>query len=470
MTRRAILHIGTEKTGTTTLQHFLSTNRKELAARGFLYPRFCGAVNHTGLAVFALDPARRDPIQEPFGVRAEADVAPFRARLREAARLELADGTTTIFSNEHCHSRLRHAGEVACLQALLDEFFDDVQIRVYLRRQDQLAVSSYSTHLKAGGYRAASCPAPRPRIPYFNYDRSLSLWEFAFGASNVRVRLFERPSLVGGSIVTDFVDVWALGGMEGLAPVADRNELIQPIAQEFLRLVNPTLERLGNLPLEVVRGPLAARLDEMCPGRGTHPARAAAKAFFDRYRVSNEAVRQRHFPDRATLFGDDFDGYPEVEDSREVTLEAFAALAARLYMVSNAEIRRLEAEIALREARLNWARDEKAAAEAALRRALNWRPEHAEACRTLAEYLMRQDRLDEAIDAISRATEIRPAYHEYWHFLGVLRRRTGAFAEAADAQRRALDLNPTHAASRQELAQVELRLAELERPRKVRQA
>jgi hypothetical protein len=185
MTRRAILHIGTEKTGTTTLQHFLSTNRKELAARGFLYPRFCGAVNHTGLAVFALDPARRDPIEEPFGVRSEADVAPFRARLREAARLELADGATAIFSNEHCHSRLTHVGEVACLKALLDEFFDDVQICVYLRRQDQLAVSSYSTHLKAGGVSRNILPRTSAEDPYFNYDKSLSLWESAFGAAGI---------------------------------------------------------------------------------------------------------------------------------------------------------------------------------------------------------------------------------------------------------------------------------------------
>ena len=38
MGRRAILQIGTEKTGTTTLQHFLAANRGPLARRGFLYP------------------------------------------------------------------------------------------------------------------------------------------------------------------------------------------------------------------------------------------------------------------------------------------------------------------------------------------------------------------------------------------------------------------------------------------------
>ncbi len=469
MMRRAILHIGTEKTGTTTLQYFLSQNRAELAARGFLYPRFCGAVNHVGLAVYSLDPARRDSIQEAFGVTTQADVAPFRARQREAAQDELAVPATVIFSNEHCHSRLTTASEVETLRDFLAEFFDEVRICVYLRRQDQLAVSSYSTHLKAGGVSPNILPETNAEDPYFNYDRSLSLWEAAFGPGAVQVRLFDRQSLTGGSVVSDFAELCGLGPMAGFMPVNDRNESIQPVAQEFLRLVNPSLERLGALPLEAVRGPLAARLDELCPGRGARPSRAAAEAFYNRYRACNEAVRARHFPHRPTLFDDDFSGYPETEDARQITLEAVAGLAARIYMTSNAEIRRLESEVALREARLLWSRDERQAAEAALHRAVRWRPDNAEATRTLAEYLMRQDRLDDAILAITRATEIRPTYHEYWHFLGVLRRRTGALAAAAEAQRRALELNPTHAASKSELAQVELRLSEGER-RHARQA
>ena len=67
MSRRAILQIGTEKTGSTTLQHFLAANRASLQANGFVYPEFCGAINHTGLAAYALAPAKRDAIREPFG-------------------------------------------------------------------------------------------------------------------------------------------------------------------------------------------------------------------------------------------------------------------------------------------------------------------------------------------------------------------------------------------------------------------
>ena len=49
------LHIGVEKTGTTSIQSFLAANRTALRAEGRLYPIVPGAVGHLGLVAFALD-------------------------------------------------------------------------------------------------------------------------------------------------------------------------------------------------------------------------------------------------------------------------------------------------------------------------------------------------------------------------------------------------------------------------------
>jgi tetratricopeptide (TPR) repeat protein len=102
------------------------------------------------------------------------------------------------------------------------------------------------------------------------------------------------------------------------------------------------------------------------------------------------------------------------------------------------DVRRLEAEVALRDARLHAQRDEPAAAERALRRAISWAPRRPEPFRTLAEHLLRQGRLDEALAAAEGAVERRPDWSEYWHFLGVVRRRAGDLEGAAAAQREAL--------------------------------
>lgn len=451
MTRRAILQIGTEKTGTTTLQHFLAANRRRLAERGYLYPRFCGDLNHTGLAAYALDADREDELRHPFGAARRDEIAGMRARLEAAARRELdvAEGAV-ILCNEHCHSRLTRPSEIARLKAFLDAFFDDVQICVYLRRQDQVALSLYSTRLKSGAVDRDILPRTGPDDPYFDYARSLGMWAEAFGRANLHVRLFDRRLLAGGSVIPDFLSAWGLGPPEAYVAVPDKNESISPLAQAYLRLVNGALEPLPHLPPETVRGPLADSLARHFPGRGARPARAAAMAFYDQYRASNEAVRREHFPDRAALFDEDFSGYPDEDELEGVEAEAIARVAARLQTAQTAEVRRLEAEIALRDAHLHWQRDEQAAALQALARARSWAPTHPPVHRTTAEYLFKLKRHDEALTAAVRATELRPGAAEYWHFQGLVRRRLGDLAGAAQAQQRALDIDPAYAAAARE--------------------
>ena len=271
-------------------------------------------------------------------------------------------------------------------------------------------------------------------------------------------------SLAGGSIVDDFLSAWSIGDPGDLAHVADQNTSILPEGQEFLRLVNFHLERLGSLPIEEVRGPLTALLEQLFPGRGARPAREDAEAFYACYHQSNEAVRQRYFPQRAHLFDADFSDYPAIADHRDFAPDAMARVAARIHMASNEEVRRLQAEIAIREAKLHWLRDEPEAAERDIDLALAWKPGHPEAYRTLAEQRFRRGRVADAAVAARRAAECRPDAHEYWHFLGTLLVRTGDLAGAAEAQRRALDLHPSHAAARRELDQVLARLADAAQP------
>ncbi len=458
MVRRAILQIGTEKTGTTTLQNFLATNREALARQGYRYPRFCGEKNHTGLAAYALLPGRVDAIRDGFGVHTAADVAPMRARMQRAAEAELTDDATSIFCSEHCHSRLTFPEEVATLREFLGQYFDDIQISVYLRRQDLIALSLYSTKLKSGGVTDRLLPQVEPSDPYYNYDVFLALWEAEFGPENVHVRIFDRKSLAGGSILTDFVQTWRLGDFGCFASVPDLNLSIRPEAQEFLRQVNPHLKAVGGRPIETVRGHLVARLEKAYEGRGARPGQAVAKAFYDGFAESNEAVRARHFPQRAELFDGDFSGYPEAEDERTLSIEGFAAMAAKMQMGAQDDICRLEAEVAIREGRLLWHRDLKQAAIAALRRALSWRPHHAEAYRTLGEFLLREDRLEEAAEAGRAATSHRPTSVEYWHFLGIVLRKLGSVDEALAAQGRALALEPGHAGAAREREQLAARL------------
>jgi hypothetical protein len=454
MSRRAILQIGTEKTGTTSLQSFLSTNRDRLRQRGFIYPRFCGEINQIGLAAYAMSAERLDPLRQAYGIQAPQDVEPMRRRMREAADAEIEGTQTAIFCNEHCHSRLTKPEEVATLREFLARHFDDVQVTIYLRRQDQVAVSLYSTRLKSGATDQRILPATNSNDPYFNYDRSLALWESCFGRGNITVRLFDRNELAGGSVVTDFLQTWGIGDPADFRTTPNQNESVSPEAQDFLRRVNAHLTPIEGLPLADLLGPLSANLARLFPGSGAKPDRKAAQAFYDAYRSSNEAVRARYFPDRTTLFSEDFSGYPEGAHPYIATYDGLALIAARLLTEASREIRRLESEIAIRDARLAWERGDQERAISTLFRARAWLPTHAPAHRVLGEYLLQVGRVDEAQQAAGRAAELSPGTFEYWHFLGVVERRQGNLLAAEGSQLRALELNPEHSASRACLEQI----------------
>jgi tetratricopeptide (TPR) repeat protein len=454
MTRRAIVQIGTEKTGTTSLQMFLSANRDRLAERGFVYPRFCGDINQTGLAAYAMAPEVMDPLRTTHGISHPSDVASARARMEAAADLELRGTGTAIFCNEHCHSRLKTEDEIATLRDFLARHYDDIQISVYLRRQDQVAVSLYSTRLKSGGTDTSILPVTHAQDLYFNYDRSLARWERCFGRENIHVRIFDREVLLGGSVITDFLSAWSLGEAEDFHAVGDQNESISPAAQAYLRALNKHLVPVEGLTMEAVLGPLSNRLARQYPGSGARPARVAARRFYEMYAASNEAVRRRYFPERPSLFNEDFSTYPEVEATPELTVDTLAQIAASLHLDTVRDLRRLEAEVGIRDARLAWSRGDKAAAYAALRAAYRWMPRHGPSYRALGECLLQDGRVEEAVEAARRAAYLSPEQVDHWHFLGVVLRRTGDLVGAEDAQIRALVIDPAHEGARASLEQI----------------
>ena len=452
MSRRCILQIGTEKTGTTTLQAFLAKNRDRLAERGILYPRFCGEQNHTGLAAYAMNDGRTDDVRRALGAHEAADVRALRARMETAAAVELGGADTVVFCNEHCHSRLRKPEEIERLADFLRPHFDRIDVCVYLRRQDQVALSLHSTKLKSGNTTSDILPRPQGDDLYYNYNASLALWENVFGREHVHVRLFGRKDLVDGDVVADFLTAWGLGTPRDYRSVGKMNESISAEAQDYLRRLNSHVRPLTGLPLDAVLGPLGSELARHFPGKGARPSRSEAMAFYDIFRDSNEELRKRYFPGREVLFDEDFDTYPEVADRTEFGAEELAAIAARLQIAHVREIRRLEVEVQVREGRLAWERGDRDAAIATIRRAVRHLPDYSESRRTLAEYLFRTGRYDDAAAAARKAAELRPDHQEYWHFLGVVLRRAGDLDGAIAAQERSLEIDPDHQPSRRLLA------------------
>lgn len=310
---KVTLHIGTEKTGTTSIQKALDRDREALAAQGILYPRLFGSSNHMEIAVAAMDPDSRDELQMIELGRQACSHAEYVARLKSRIREEREGGTFRhlVISNEHCHSRLRHLDAIARIASLVDIPVENFEVIVYLRRQDRLAVSLYSTRLKLGGQGGVFPPVnPRALPHYFDFSRLLSLYSQAFGAQRLRVRLYDRTRLEGGDVVTDFYNMASLGVAPSTQPRANASLSRRQVL--FLERFNRLFPMIREGAINEERGPIYAAIRKAGLGEPFLPPRDEATAFYDHFRAANEAVRAAYFPDldRETLFDEDFSDYP----------------------------------------------------------------------------------------------------------------------------------------------------------------
>ena len=105
--RVVVLHIGGEKTGSTTLQSTLGLNRAELAKRGILYSRTAGGTNHILLPLHATAGEGTEDLRAASGLHRAATFTNFMARFPDVLRQEAeASGAhTLVYSSEHLSSR-----------------------------------------------------------------------------------------------------------------------------------------------------------------------------------------------------------------------------------------------------------------------------------------------------------------------------------------------------------------------------
>ncbi len=299
-TKRIVLHIGAEKTGTKSIQEFFHLNRGIFAAEGVVYPKSLGRKNHTRLFLFAANDEndnRNLRIIENLGDNTNFNT--FRRDLARKLFNEINCATTVVISNEHLSSRLRSSAEVKKVKNLLKSF-GPVEIVVYLRPQEQLIVSSFSTRIKSGEI-GAELTIPLSSDAYFNYDTMLSRWEEVFGRDCIKVRLYERRSLVAGDVIEDFL---ATSGLRS-PPFSRRprrlNKKLGAVSLAILSKLNPLIPRFSGDEFNLDRADLVDALQLFKPDTGIALAPDDLEKIRETFYESNSRVALRYFG-REALF------------------------------------------------------------------------------------------------------------------------------------------------------------------------
>jgi hypothetical protein len=300
MAARLILHIGTEKTGSTAIQRFLSSQRDCLFFQGYGVPRSLGAVEHRRFALFFYQHEQKDDLTQTEGLDQlclqdrKAAIAIWQQEFDE--EIARRPDHSWVVSSEHIHSRILH--NESCLEkmaAYVKERFDEVQIIVYLREPLSAALSLWSTAVLNG---AALTDLPLPDNEYWHrlccHRSTIDQLEKWF-PGQFRPRLFAPENWIDGDIIRDFSVATGINLPFDYQTSPQRaNTSLSWLSLSLIARLN----REGRPSRELVKA-IRDSFDHLPSPRANAMQK---RAYENAYATSNEWVRQRYFPSSRCLF------------------------------------------------------------------------------------------------------------------------------------------------------------------------
>ena len=205
---RCVLHIGTEKTATTTIQDFVYANRDTLHAQRIGLSTVLGYPNNRSLAAYFQ--TRFDDYFKDRRIANEEEKAAYFATFLDDFRAEVAGLSscdTFFITSEHFHSRMADEAEIQALKDYLGTLFSEIKVVCYFREQSAVVRSLYSTAITVGqsGEFQGFARRATPDAHYYNYALFFGKWANVFGRENVVARLYDRKAFVDGDIRKDIL-------------------------------------------------------------------------------------------------------------------------------------------------------------------------------------------------------------------------------------------------------------------------
>jgi hypothetical protein len=305
---KLILHIGTEKTGTTALQVFLKRHEKALFAKGVIFPDIFQTANAGELYLSGISRETSDYLDAHLFSRNVV----FREKYIKQLGKELSRFATgrhakeCILSSELLYSRIPDVQALRRLKSNLFASFDDIHIVCYIRNQAELLLGLSMEALKQGSY-LPQIRSPKDHVKLdcsCNYRDGLLRWLEVF-PGRVTVRRYERNSLVSGDVIDDFLCV--IGHPE-LASLSKPHQVNRSLTQDQVKILNHLNQKKLNREKNgsIIKSVLASLSDKADHGK-LLPTKAISKYCEKKYQSSDEWVRATFFPDDHALWTESVD-------------------------------------------------------------------------------------------------------------------------------------------------------------------
>ncbi|RBW46962.1 hypothetical protein DS885_05495 [Psychromonas sp. B3M02] len=301
---KLIVHIGTEKTGTSSIQEALQSNRALLIKNGYYFSQCGGKINNLKYPLYCMDESRDDPYFKNNNINTIEKRREFKSNFEQAFENEVeslpSNIHTVIISSEHFHSLLINQSEVDLMKSLVAKYFNDVKVICYLREQVNTCLSHYSTSIKTGGSSELSNFIKKcsPQNPYYNYLDLLDRWSAVFGKSNLIVGLFDKKTLKNNDIVDDFFyKIEFDTSQTKIIRSQQTNQSLNYIGQCLLKAINSD---------SAIKKPLSPAVSKFIhvqySGKGENVDETTYQKLFQQFKVINTQVALKYFNKKTQLF------------------------------------------------------------------------------------------------------------------------------------------------------------------------
>jgi hypothetical protein len=326
---KLILHIGTEKTGTTAIQKFLAS-KVNLERFKLSTPKRQGTGNHSYVAAYAMENGSKDVCLRMRNLHNDpTSHRSFRKLIADAISKDISDAQFEDFviSSEDLQ-RLFKDTEVSRLSELLTPLFDEIQIVAFVRRQDELALSRHGMLVRDGfGDRFAFAKiGPEVRDNFYDYKNLYARWRAGFPKAQIRLVPYGANSI---NVGRDSIDLFLEAiGAEPLSRASTliENVSISPARYRFFQMLRNTQGprvKYGEI-VDLLRALPLSDLDPVLPA-----TRQRAREFLIHFKKSNQAIGS--ILGGMPPFSDDCSMYPESFSWDEFDKRVLLSISAAIY-------------------------------------------------------------------------------------------------------------------------------------------
>ncbi|EOB0544323.1 hypothetical protein ACIP58_000732 [Campylobacter coli] len=326
----AYVHIGIAKTGTTSIQDFLTQNYDLLINQGFLYPKSLHGIEeqysrewsqHRELAFIIKATKARGFLEK-------------ESEKLNLFRKEICGFEKVIISSEMLHDSLIDKEHILhCKNILQDLGFKKIKIIIYLREPAELFQSVCSQSIK-NCYNQDVCFKLPEQSNILNHrcshSKTLINWGQVFGKENLIIRLFDKSEFVEQNLLKDFVSCLNINWNEQFIIPNKANESLDVIGSEILLRVNKKLPLVLSGKINFLRGNLLFYVEKYFsnPKLKITPPKDMYQFYIDYFEESNEWVRKEFFPHKERLFPKkDLTDYKENYELKEMKPEYWDQIA-----------------------------------------------------------------------------------------------------------------------------------------------